>query len=53
MEKPKKRISRVESNPTNFEEADHRLSCGWHVDTEDSGQRKRYLRSLEKEQSAL
>ena len=29
-----------------FEEIDHRLSCGWHVEVEASGQRKRYLKQV-------
>ena len=33
-------------NQFNFEEIDHRLSCGWHVELEESGQRKRYLRQI-------
>ena len=36
----------------NFEELDHKLSCGWHVEIEGSGQRKRYLRSIRAEQTA-
>ena len=35
-----------EPNEINFEEIDHRLSCGWHVEVEESGQRKRYLRQI-------
>ena len=33
-------------NQINFEEIDHRLSCGWHVEGLESGQRKRYLRQV-------
>ncbi len=40
-----KRISKLE-NEVDFEEIDHRLACGWHVEIEGSGQRKRYLRQL-------
>ncbi len=36
----------------NFEEINHKLSCGWHVEIEGSGQRKRYLRSIRAEQTA-
>ena len=50
MEK-KKKIFKLESQP-NFEEKDHRLACGWYVDIEGRGQRKRYLRSLKKEKQA-
>ncbi|WP_320674775.1 hypothetical protein [Prochlorococcus sp. MIT 1341] len=48
MEKKKKIVKLASS--TSFEEKDHRLACGWHVDIEGSGQRKRYLRSLRKEE---
>ena len=34
-----------------FEQMDHRLACGWDVDIEGSGQRKRYLKSLKTETS--
>tara|TARA_B100000029_G_C16863188_1_gene700158 strand:- start:133 stop:297 length:165 start_codon:yes stop_codon:yes gene_type:complete len=51
MEKPKKKLLKPELTP-NFEETDHRLACGWHVDIEGSGQRKRYLRALKAEELA-
>ncbi len=51
MDKPKKKIFKLETN-TSFEEADHRLACGWHVEIEGSGQRKRYLRALRHEEAA-
>ncbi len=51
MEKPIKKISRLESIP-DFEESDHRLACGWHVDIEGSGQRKRFLRAMKLEEQA-
>ena len=35
-------------NQINFEEIDHRLSCGWHVEAIESGQRKRYLRQIKR-----
>ena len=44
----KKKFSDL-NEKVNFEEADHRLACGWYVQLEGSGQRKRYLRSLKKE----
>ena len=44
----KKRITKLE-NEVDFEEIDHRLACGWHVEIEGSGQRKRYLRQLKSE----
>ena len=46
MGKPKKRSTKRVLKQINFEEIDHRLSCGWHVEVEDSGQRKRYLRQI-------
>ncbi len=52
MEKPKKKLSKLQSKIT-FDETDHRLACGWHVDIEGSGQRKRYLKSLKSDQAAL
>ena len=48
MDKIKKRFSEREST-LDFEQIDHRLACGWDVDIEGSGQRKRYLRSLKAE----
>ncbi len=51
MEKPKKRIHRLDLLPE-FEEKDHRLACGWHVEIEGSGQRKRYLKALKAEEAA-
>jgi len=50
MRKPKKTHNAELKFQPNFEEIDHRLSCGWHVEIEGSGQRKRYLRSLKAEQ---
>ncbi len=44
MSNIKKRPTKRLINQINFEEIDHRLSCGWHVEVEESGQRKRYLR---------
>ncbi len=51
MGNKKKRLTKLEK-VTGFEEKDHRLACGWHVDIEGSGQRKRYLRSLQAEEKA-
>jgi len=48
MENPKKKFSEHLSSQINFEEMDHRLACGWHVEVEGSGQRKRYLRQARK-----
>ena len=46
MSNIKKRPTKRFINQINFEEIDHRLSCGWHVKVEESGQRKRYLRQI-------
>ena len=46
MEKFKKKAAKKVFSQINFEEIDHRLSCGWHVEVEESGQRKRYLRQI-------
>ena len=46
MSNIKKRPAKRFINQINFEEIDHRLSCGWHVEVEESGQRKRYLRQI-------
>tara|TARA_Y100001968_G_scaffold333931_1_gene401304 strand:- start:8278 stop:8442 length:165 start_codon:yes stop_codon:yes gene_type:complete len=43
----KKKLKKLGSK-IDFEEIDHRLACGWHVEIEGSGQRKRYLRQLNK-----
>jgi len=40
----KKKVNQKLSNSKEFEEIDHRLACGWHVEVEGSGQRKRYLK---------
>ncbi len=50
MDKKHKRFSEREIE-LDFEQIDHRLACGWDVDIEGSGQRKRYLRSLKTESS--
>ena len=53
MQKPKK-TNNVQLNlKQDFEEIDHRLACGWHVEIEGSGQRKRYLRSIKEEKLKL
>ncbi len=46
MDNLKKRTSKRFLSEIKFEEIDHRLSCGWHVEIEPSGQRKRYLREI-------
>tara|TARA_B100000029_G_C17293427_1_gene857865 strand:- start:341 stop:499 length:159 start_codon:yes stop_codon:yes gene_type:complete len=52
MLKPKKKHNAELKFQPNFEEIDHRLACGWHVEIEGSGQRKRYLRSLKAEKAS-
>ena len=53
MQKPKK-TNNVQLNlEQDFEGIDHRLTCGWYVEIEGSGQRKRYLRSIKEEQLKL
>ena len=47
MDKIKKRFSERESKI----DLDQRLACGWDVEIEGSGQRKRYLRSLKTEKA--
>tara|TARA_Y100001968_G_scaffold247798_1_gene232277 strand:- start:22 stop:183 length:162 start_codon:yes stop_codon:yes gene_type:complete len=44
----KKKLAKLQ-NKVDFEEIDHRLACGWHVEIEGSGQRKRYLRQVKSE----
>ena len=44
MTNTKKKVTQKLSNKKDFEEIDHRLACGWHVEVEGSGQRKRYLK---------
>ncbi len=46
MENLSKRSNKKIITQINFEEIDHRLSCGWHVEVEESGQRKRYLKQI-------
>ena len=45
MENKKKKLAKITSD-FDFEQMDHRLACGWHVEIEGSGQRKRYLRQV-------
>ncbi len=52
MQKPKKQQSTKLKFQPDFAEIDHRLACGWHVEIEGSGQRKRYLRSVNAEKAA-
>lgn len=48
MANPKKKLNQKSSAQVGFEEIDHRLACGWHVEVEGSGQRKRYLKLVKK-----
>ncbi len=50
MKKTKKTINSDLKLQPDFEEIDHRLACGWHIEIEGSGQRKRYLRSIRENQ---
>ena len=49
MDKNKRKKLTKLNTDFDFEEIDSRLACGWHVEMEGSGQRKRYLRSLKKD----
>ena len=49
MKKIKKKQANLLSSQPDFDEIDHRLSCGWHAHIEGSGQRKRYLREIKAE----
>ncbi len=46
MENTKKRPSKRMVHPFIFEEIDHRLSCGWHAEPNEFGQRKKYLSEI-------
>ena len=53
MQNPKK-TNNVQLNlEQDFEEIDHRLACGWYIEIEASGQRKRNLRYIKEEQLKL
>tara|TARA_B100000579_G_C22429756_1_gene664697 strand:- start:129 stop:305 length:177 start_codon:yes stop_codon:yes gene_type:complete len=45
----KKKFSKNIDRSKSFDEIDYRLACGWHVEIEGSGQRKRYLKQLNQE----
>ena len=49
MPNAKKKIPNILPQES-FEELDHRLACGWHVEMDPSGQRKRYLKLLHSEE---
>ena len=44
MENQKKKASKKFISEFNFEEIDHRLSCGWHAETDSNFQKKKYLK---------
>ncbi len=44
MENYKQRPSKRFLSKINFEEIDHRLSCGWHVEVDSIMQKKRYFK---------
>ena len=48
----KKKLAKLDSK-IDFDEVDHRIACGWHVEIEGSGQRKRYLRQLKKQKESF
>tara|TARA_B100000700_G_C14370172_1_gene545613 strand:+ start:125 stop:304 length:180 start_codon:yes stop_codon:yes gene_type:complete len=48
----KKKLAKLDSK-IDFDEVDHRIACGWHVEIEGSGQRKRYLRQLKKQKESI
>ncbi len=48
MDNKKKKLNQNLSKQKDFDEIDHRLACGWHVEVESSGQRKRYLKQVQK-----
>ena len=46
MSNIKKRPAKRFINQINFEEIDHRLSCGWHTEIDSVGQRKKYINEI-------
>ncbi len=46
MEKIKNRSKKKILSQILFDEIDHRLSCGWHAEIEDNGNRKKYLKEI-------
>ena len=44
MQKPKRTNKSQLDLQMDFDEIDHRFACGWYVEIDGSGQRKRYLR---------
>ena len=46
MEPPKKKSSEKLINQFNFDEIDHRLSCGWHTEIDGIAKKKKYLNKI-------
>ena len=53
MSNIKKRPSKRLISQVNFEEIDHRLSCGWHAEVEGNAQRKKYFKEIRKDAQSL
>ncbi len=49
----KRRSSKKFLNQFNFDEIDHRLSCGWHAEIEGIAQRKKYLIEIKHSQQNI
>ena len=45
MENKQKKLTKRISDRSRLEQIDEKLACGWHVEVEGSGQRKRYLKA--------
>ncbi len=43
---PNKRNSKKFISQFNFEEIDHRLSCGWHAEIDSVDRRKKYINEV-------
>ena len=44
--KSNRRVPKKFLNQFNFEEIDHRLSCGWHVEIASIGRQKKYINGI-------
>ncbi len=42
----KRSAKRLHSHQFNFDEIDHRLSCGWYAETKESNHKKKYLMEI-------
>ncbi len=47
MDKPKKKLLQKAFLKKGFEEIDHRLACGWHVEIEKNRNKKKFLNGIE------